>query len=228
MTAVSDTWESAEPAPWLFRPPGVYRPQGDTWLLRKALAAAAMPRGARVLDLCTGTGALAVAAAEHGAGAVTAVDVSRRAVCAAWVNGRIRRLPVAARRGGLPAAVRSGPFDVVLANPPYVPSPVAAAGATRAWNAGPDGRAVLDPLCAAAPELLTRPGFLLMVQSAVADVDASLTALRDGGLKAFVVARARVPFGPVMTERLAYLRSSGLLEVGEEDEELVVIRADRP
>jgi release factor glutamine methyltransferase len=51
----------------LLRPPGVYRPQADSWLLIQALYAvaygAALPRSARILDLFTGTGVLAVAAA---------------------------------------------------------------------------------------------------------------------------------------------------------------------
>jgi release factor glutamine methyltransferase len=68
---------------WLLRPPGVYRPQADTWLLAQALHDATIPYGARVLDLCTGTGALAVTAARAGAAHVTAVDISRRAAMAA-------------------------------------------------------------------------------------------------------------------------------------------------
>ncbi|MBA2793389.1 MAG: 50S ribosomal protein L11 methyltransferase, partial [Thermoleophilaceae bacterium] len=42
-----------------------------------------------MLDLCTGSGALAVAAALGGARAVTAVDLSRRAVLAARLNARL-------------------------------------------------------------------------------------------------------------------------------------------
>ncbi|HCA84481.1 MAG TPA: methyltransferase, partial [Streptomyces sp.] len=55
------------------RPPGVYAPQDDTSLLSAALREEPLVPGARVLDLGTGTGALAVAAARRGA-RVTAVD----------------------------------------------------------------------------------------------------------------------------------------------------------
>ncbi|WP_410578509.1 methyltransferase [Amycolatopsis sp. lyj-108] len=214
--------------PWLLRPPGVYRPQDDTWLLAHALSASGMPAGARVLDLCTGTGALALTAAAHGAGAVTAVDISRRALAAVWVNSRLRRLPVRPLRGGLAEAARGGPFDVVLANPPYVPSPVPAVGAARAWDAGPDGRIVLDQVCAQASSLVAPGGYLMMVHSAVAGPDKSLDQLRAAGLTPAVVATRSIPFGPVMRARAAFLEAAGLIVAEQRHEELVVIRADRP
>src|SRR5437764_8592445 len=105
-------------AMWLLRPPGVYAPARDTWLLAESLRSAAMPAGARVLDVGTGTGALAVTAARDGAGEVTAVDVSRRAALAAWCNARFRGLPIRVRCGDLRGLSAGAGFDVVLANPP--------------------------------------------------------------------------------------------------------------
>jgi release factor glutamine methyltransferase len=215
---------------WLLRPPGVYAPGHDTWLLAESLRRAAMPAGARVLDLGTGTGALAIAAARAGAGAVTAVDVSRRAMLAAWCNARVYRARIRVRRGDLRRPTTDHPFDVVLANPPYVPTPpehATAAGPARAWNAGPDGRRFLDLLCATASDLLAPGGFVLLVQSAVAGVEPTLRALRRSRLKASVVDRRFAPFGPVLRDRADYLLARGLIEPGQRDEELVVIRGDR-
>ncbi|WP_037306194.1 HemK2/MTQ2 family protein methyltransferase [Amycolatopsis orientalis] len=229
MTAITSSARPLTPArPWLLRPPGVYRPQDDTWLLASALRASGMPDGARVLDLCTGTGALALTAAAGGAGAVTAVDISRRALAAVWANARLRRLLVRPVRGGLAEAARGGPFDVVLANPPYVPCPVPATGAARAWDAGPDGRIVLSPVCSEAPSLVAPGGYLLLVQSAVSGVGESLDQLRAAGMTAAVVASRFIPFGPVMRERAEFLAAAGLITAGQRHEELVVIRADRP
>jgi release factor glutamine methyltransferase len=127
----------------------------------------------------------------------------------------------------LPAAAS---FDVVLANPPYVPCPLETVtrGRRRAWNAGPDGRALLDPICRSMPQLLKPNGFLLMVHSALADANNSLRQLRAGGLRAEVVLRSRIPFGPVLRSRTEFLRRQGLIAPGQQHEDLVVIRADRP
>ncbi|MFD0201567.1 MULTISPECIES: HemK2/MTQ2 family protein methyltransferase [Saccharothrix] len=212
---------------WLWRPPGVYRPQEDTWLMAEALEEAGMPRGGRVLDVCTGTGALAVASGLAGASEITAVDLSRRALLAARVNARLRGLTLRVRHGDFGDLVGQGEFDVVTANPPYVPSiDVPARGRARAWDAGPDGRGVLDRLCAVLPLLLADKGMGLIVHSALSDPDVTLRQLRGGGLKASVVARRTVAFGPVMRGRAAWLARRGLIDDGQEHEELVVIRAD--
>ncbi len=205
----------------------MYRPQEDTWLLAEALTDAGMPRGGRVLDVCTGTGALAVAAGLGGAGEVTAVDLCRRALLTTWLNARMRGLRVRVRNGDFGDLVGDGEFDVVTANPPYVPSAsVPERGRARAWDAGPEGRSVLDRLCAVMPLLLAAKGIGLVVHSSLCDSDLTLRQLRGGGLKASVVARRTVPFGPVMRERAGWLARRGLIEDGQEHEELVVIRAD--
>jgi release factor glutamine methyltransferase len=213
---------------WLLRTPGVYRPQGDTWLLARALRFAGVRPGGAVLDIGCGTGVLSVLAAEVSPRSVTAVDVSRRAAWAARFNTAVRGLNVTVLHGdGLSL---DGSFDLVLANPPYVPGVdvVPARGRTRAWNAGADGRAMLDRLCAVAPQLLAPGGVLLTVHSALCGVDRTLQQLRGGGLKAAVVARAHEPFGPVMRGRATLLHERGVLGRGEHSEELVVVRGDRP
>ncbi|MEU7475885.1 HemK2/MTQ2 family protein methyltransferase [Lentzea sp. NPDC042327] len=214
----------------LLRAPGVYAPQDDTELLVDAMNAAAIPMGARVLDIGTGTGALALAALRAGAAEVTGVDVSRRAVWTARMNAALQRLPLRVRLGNALEVVAGERFDLVLANPPYVPAERdgAARGPARAWDAGLDGRQLLDPLCARMFDLLVPGGMALMVHSALCGVETTLQQLRDNGLKASVVQRRWVPFGPVMRGRVGFLEEHGLIEPGQQDEELVVIRGDRP
>jgi release factor glutamine methyltransferase len=212
---------------WLFRPPGVYRPQGDTWLLAETVRTVRV--GAKVLDVGTGTGALALAAARAGARQVIAVDVCAHAVFAARVNAWLRRSPVRVLRSDLLDAVTGEAFDVIVANPPYVcsdgrtctrrPDPV--------WDGGPGGRAVLDRFCAAAPSLLAPGGTLMLVQSALCGIETTVERLRSEGLKVTVGARRREPFGPVMTARAAQLEDRGLISPKQRYEELVVIRAEQ-
>lgn len=168
---------------------------------------------------------MALTLAGAGAAAVLAIDLSRRALVSARLNAVVRGRPVRARRGGLATAIEAGPYEFVAANPPYVPCPP---GPVRSvCDAGPDGRLLLDPLCERASELLTPGGELLLVQSAMSDVDRSRELLAAGGLRSSIAARAVVPFGPVVSGRLAFLRQRGFVSPGSRTEELVVLRARR-
>jgi release factor glutamine methyltransferase len=102
------------------------------------------------------------------------------------------------------------------------------AGPAWAWNAGLDGRMVLDPLCGSASGLLAAGGSMLLVQSALSGVEKSVNSLRSTGLDAEVVASQRVPFGPVLSARAGWLEATGRIQKGCRTEELVVIRADKP
>lgn len=211
-------------------PTGVYAPQEDSLLLLTALAERELVADRRVLDLCTGSGVLAVGAAVLGAARVSAYDISPRAVLAARANAAAAGVVVHAHKGSLDEALEAGPYDVVVSNPPYVPADTlvdASIGLARTWHGGRDGRSLLDPLCVAAPDLLAAGGTMLLVQSEFSDVDRSLVELRAGGLNARVVERQMIPFGPVLMENARWLEVLGRLEPGRRDEELVVIRADK-
>ncbi|MFD3546328.1 HemK2/MTQ2 family protein methyltransferase [Streptomyces sp. NPDC058655] len=207
--------------------PGVYRPQADTRLLRDALALEDLGPTTQLLEIGTGTGALALAAAAEGA-RVTAVDVSWPAVATARLNALRQRLPLRVLHGDFAVRTRGRRFDMVLANPPYVPSPQAripSRGPERAWDAGTDGRHVIDRICADAPALLRPGGVLLMVHSGMCGAEKTLDHLERAGLAAEVTARASVPWGPVLRSRRAWLQARGLADSGDEQEELVIIRA---
>ncbi|MFE0678333.1 HemK2/MTQ2 family protein methyltransferase [Streptomyces sp. NPDC058867] len=209
--------------------PGVYAPQDDTRLLAAALDREHIPRGAAALDLCTGSGSLALVAARHAA-TVTAVDISRRAVWNARLNALLARRRIQVRRGDLTGALPpGGRFDLVVSNPPYVPAPPgpAAHGRARAWDAGAGGRDVLDRICDDVPRVLSPGGLLLLVHSALSGVDQTLHRLATAGLSAEVGERARVPFGPVLRQRRDWLCSRGLVAPWDESEELVIVRAQR-
>ncbi|MFD5430018.1 HemK2/MTQ2 family protein methyltransferase [Streptomyces sp. NPDC127084] len=209
--------------------PGVYIPRGDTAILGGALRRERLPEGARVLDVGTGTGVLALTAAMRGA-RVTAVDNCRPAVWSARLNALLARTPMRVLRGDLTSPVAGHSFDLVVANPPYLPSPAHAlpsSGPARAWDAGRDGRAVIDRICRDVPRLLAPGGVLLVVHSALSGVESTLTRLRAAGLTAQVTERHRLPFGPVMRSRRSWLRGRGLIAPGAQTEELVVIRAER-
>jgi release factor glutamine methyltransferase len=213
----------------LVTPPGVFRPHSDSLLLADHLREVVEP-GAVVADICTGSGVLAVAAACAGAGDVTAVDVSRRAVLTAWINARLNGVSVRARRGDLFAPLYGERFDLIVSNPPYVPAAddeLPTHGRARAWDAGRDGRALIDRICAQAPARLRPGGAVLVVHSSVCDADRTVSMLAQGGLVAEVVTRSSGPLGPLLRERKATLEQRGLLPRDARAEELVLIRGRR-
>jgi release factor glutamine methyltransferase len=112
------------------RPFGVDRrvlvPRPETEVLARAAAGwlEARPTGRRrVLDLCTGSGCLAVTIALEVPGAeVLATDVSESALEVARANvSRLGAAGVSLGRGDLyEAPGAAGPFDLIVSNPPYV------------------------------------------------------------------------------------------------------------
>lgn len=207
--------------------PGVFRPISDSRLLAGCLRAELWP-GASVADVCTGSGLLAVTAALHGAGSVSATDRARRAVWSARLNAHLNGVVVHAVRGDLLKPLAGRRFDLIVSNPPYVPADTDALpsrGRSRAWDAGRDGRALIDRLCDEAPARLRPGGRLLLVHSTVCGEQLTVERLGRHGLEAEVVARRRGPLGPLLASRAPALEEGGLLAPGQRDEEIVVIRA---
>ena len=208
--------------------PGVLRPPSDAALLGDVMARDGSGlRGREVLDLCAGTGILALTAARLGARA-TAIDVSRRAVLNARLNARLNRLELSVLRGDLFEPVDGRRFDLVVSNPPYIPAPPGEVtrGAARAWDAGPDGRALLDRICDRAAEHLRSGGRILLVHSSLSDPEESLRRLAATGLATRVAAEHHGELGPVARERLDYLRSIGAADPSE-TERMVVVEGRR-
>ena len=126
----------------------------------------------RVLDLCTGSGAIAAAIAANVPGAqVTATELSPRAFMLARVNLRpwsnVRVL-----RGDLFEALPEGeePFDAILTNPPYIPTDVIDTLAREvkdhepamALDGGADGLDIIRRILSGAPNHLKEGGLFLM------------------------------------------------------------------
>ena len=96
------------------------RPETEI-VVERALARLAALEAPRVLDVGTGTGAIALALAdEHPGARVTAIDVSADALALAGENARRTGLAVELAQHDLRDGLPPGPFDLVVSNPPYV------------------------------------------------------------------------------------------------------------
>jgi release factor glutamine methyltransferase len=177
--------------------PDVLIPRPDTELLvEEALSRLAGP--ARVLDVGTGSGALAVALAhEWPACMVTAIDISAPALAVAAENAgsngvveRIRFVPQNLQ--GLPA----GPFDLIVANPPYIPSGELAALMPEvrdfeprlALDGGSDGLDAYRALALQADQVLT-PGGWLLVEVGIGQAPAVQALFAGAGLAEIFISR---------------------------------------
>jgi release factor glutamine methyltransferase len=156
--------------------PGVFIPRPETEALLEWATAQQLPPRPVIVDLCTGSGALAVALAHHWPGArIVAIDNSDAALEYARRNAQGTEVElVCADVTALPGEPGlltdlAGRVDLVVANPPYVPDgavldpEVAQHDPHQAVFGGPDGMAVIAPLVTLAGRWL-RPGGLIGVE----------------------------------------------------------------
>ncbi len=172
----------------------VYEPAEDTFLLADNLDAR---EGERVLELGTGCGLLAILAAEAGAH-VVATDINPAALKCAHANAVVHGVAnrIEFRLGSLFEPVAKERFDLVIFNPPYLPvTPEDALGTLLdlAWEAGPNGRAAINPFLAELPNHLTSCGRALFVQSSLSNLEKTLQRLCEFGFDVDVV-RKKLPF----------------------------------
>ncbi|MEV0003951.1 peptide chain release factor N(5)-glutamine methyltransferase [Micromonospora sp. NPDC050980] len=159
--------------------PGVFVPRPETELLAGwGIEVAGRLTGPLVVDLCSGSGAIALAVAQEVPSArVVAVERSPAALAwlrrnaAARVGAGDRPVEVVAADVTDPELLRElvGRVDVLLCNPPYVPRSVpvppevAGHDPDEAVFGGADGLAVIRPVVARAAALL-RPGGVIGVE----------------------------------------------------------------
>jgi release factor glutamine methyltransferase len=104
--------------------PAVLVPRPDTETLVEAALAAIdkLGAGCRVLDLCTGSGAVAIALKHERPGLeVSASDISPAALDVARLNAKRLHVDIRFIESDLFARI-DGFFDIISANPPYIPA----------------------------------------------------------------------------------------------------------
>lgn len=158
--------------------PGVFVPRPETETVAQLAIdrAQLVPGGAKVVDLGTGSGALAASIASEVPGSdVYAVELSPLAL--AWARKNLDPLGVTVLEGDLRTALpgQDGTFDVVVSNPPYIPAdavpnePEAADHdpAMALYGGGADGLELPGAAARTAARLLRPGGYFVMEHAEV-------------------------------------------------------------
>lgn len=119
------------------------------------------------LDMCTGSGAIAVSLAKYGVGSVTAADISPQAIETAEKNAEKNGVAIDFVCGDLFENIRSR-FGAVVSNPPYIARDIIKTLEAQvrdhepelALDGGPDGLDFYRKIIAAAPGYLLPNGLL--------------------------------------------------------------------
>ncbi len=164
-------------------------PRADTevlvdWALELLHGAGPMPA---VLDLGTGSGAIALALAHGASGArLTAVDASPQALAVARDNGERLHLPVEWLEGDWWSPLPGRRFNLVLSNPPYIAGgdphlPALHHEPTLALTPGGDGLGAIRRIAVDAPAHLL-PGAWLLLEHGYDQADNVRSILGAAGL----------------------------------------------
>lgn len=161
------------------------------------------PEAIRVIDLCTGSGCIACAlATEHPNMEVLAFDIAPEALALAQRNVEVQGVAdrVSVRESDLLAAAIANPdnkgsFDVIVSNPPYIPSPVVDTLAAEvndyeprlALDGGTDGLELFRRFIGDAHELLKTGGVLAVELFEESLEEARTIALNNGFSEARIV-----------------------------------------
>jgi release factor glutamine methyltransferase len=183
-------------------------PRSETEIVvERCLARIAGLAEARVLDVGTGSGAIALAVAdEHPGSKVTGIDASSDALEVAGANAVRTGLTIGLRRWDLFAGLPDGPWDLVVSNPPYV---------------------LLDELATLEPEVRDwEPRDALVgVGATEAVARGSLDVLRPGGALVLEVAAGDAERVATLLRELQYEQVTTSLDLARRER---VVEATRP
>ncbi len=176
--------------------PDVYQPAEDSLLLAET-ATERVTADDTVLEVGVGSGFVAERVRDATGCRLVGTDINR----AACLATRERTVPTV--RANLAAPIAADSADVVLCNPPYLPTPPSVEWddpLELALSGGEDGRRLVRPFLADVSRVLRPDGRAYLLVSSLTGIDEVCACAREHDLATREVAETKIPF-----ERLVVL-----------------------
>lgn len=168
----------------------VYQPAEDSHLLA-TVATEQVVDEQLVLEVGTGSGYVAERLTEETGARIVATDLNPHACVTATERG------VDVVRGDLVAPIRTGTCDVVLFNPPYLPTPDVEERddwMAVALSGGETGRDVIDPFLETVGRVLAPDGYVLLLVSSLTGVEEVAETAAGEGFSTVALRDESYPF----------------------------------
>ena len=144
----------------------IYEPREDSFLMEKAVKKYAY---GKVLDMGTGSGIQAIAAAKNKkVRSVIAVDINKEAVMDTLQNAMKEGIPISVQQSNLFENLDEK-FDTIIFNPPYLPSDPKLKDLTL--DGGKKGYELIQKFLKQAKKHLEKKGIILLLFSSLTDKD---------------------------------------------------------
>jgi release factor glutamine methyltransferase len=179
----------------------VYSPSDDSYLLAKH----APELKGRILDMCTGSGILALTNAKaNSVNDVIGVDINPEAVKCAKENAKANRITnVRFIQSDLFEKVE-GKFDGIICNPPYLPDSDLNIDAELALSGGKTGREFTDRFLDEVAHYLNEKGRILLIQSSINDLEKTMKRLENKGFRAETIDQDSFFFEKIFVLRVSF------------------------
>jgi release factor glutamine methyltransferase len=172
----------------------VYEPSDDSYLLAENLL---VEKGDEVLEIGTGTGIIAINASIL-AKSVIVTDINYDALKLAEKNIKTNKIKnIKLCYGNLFEPLTNKKFDLILFNPPYLPTnreEVLEDDLNYAFDGGIDGMKIIKPFLNQLKSHLKDKGKVQMIQSSLSNVEETIHILESQGLKTEITAKERFFF----------------------------------